>query len=87
MVVSKEIGLEINADKTKYILMYWNQIERRNHSIKADNISFERVEISNIWEQISIQEEIKNRWNSGNACYHSVQNLVFSSLVSNNLKK
>ena len=36
--------------------------------------------------QNSIQEEIKNRLKSGNACYHSVQKLLFSSLLSNNLK-
>jgi hypothetical protein len=32
----------------------------------------------------SIQEEIKNRLKSGNACYHSVQNLLSSSLLSKN---
>jgi len=34
----------------------------------------------------SIQEEIKSRLKSGNACYHSVQNLLSSSLLSKNLK-
>jgi len=33
-----------------------------------------------------IQEEIKGRMNSGNACYHSVQNLLSSSLLPNNIK-
>jgi hypothetical protein len=32
-----------------------------------------------------IQEKIKRRLNSGNACYHSVQNLL-SSLLSKNIK-
>jgi len=32
------------------------------------------------------QEEIKRRLKSGNACYHSVQNLLSSSLLSKNLK-
>jgi len=36
--------------------------------------------------QNSIQEEIKNRLKSGNACYHSVQNLLSTCLVSKNLK-
>jgi len=36
--------------------------------------------------QNSIQEEIKRRLKSGNACYHSVQNLCSSSLLSKNLK-
>jgi hypothetical protein len=33
-----------------------------------------------------IQEEIKMRLNSGNACYHSVQNLLSSRLLSKNIK-
>jgi hypothetical protein len=33
-----------------------------------------------------IQEEIKRRLHSGNACYHSVQNLLSSGLLSKNLK-
>jgi hypothetical protein len=33
-----------------------------------------------------IQEEIKRRLNFGNACYHSVQNLLSSRLLSKNLK-
>ena len=36
--------------------------------------------------QNSIQEEIKSRLNSGNACCHSVQNLLSSSLLSKNIK-
>jgi hypothetical protein len=36
--------------------------------------------------QNSIQEEIKSRLNSGNVCYHSVQNILFSSLLSKNVK-
>jgi len=36
--------------------------------------------------QNSIQEEIKSRFKSWNACYHSVQNLVFSSLLPKNVK-
>jgi len=36
--------------------------------------------------QNSIQEEIKSRLKSGNACYHSVQNILSSSLLSKNLK-
>jgi len=36
--------------------------------------------------QNSIQEEIKSRLNSGNACYHSMQTLLVSSLLSKNVK-
>jgi len=37
-------------------------------------------------DQNSIQEEIKSSLKSGNACYHSVQNLMSSILLSKNLK-
>jgi len=36
--------------------------------------------------QNSIQKEIKSRLKSGNACYHFMQNLFSSSLLSKNLK-
>jgi hypothetical protein len=34
----------------------------------------------------SIHEEVKKRLNLGNACYHSVYNLLSSSLLTKNLK-
>jgi hypothetical protein len=39
-----------------------------------------------ITNQNLIQEEIKRRLNSGNACYHSVQNPLSSRLLSKNIK-
>ena len=39
-----------------------------------------------ITDQNSIQEEIKSRLKLGNACRHSVQNLLSSSLLTKNLK-
>jgi hypothetical protein len=39
-----------------------------------------------ITNQNLIQKEIKRRLNSGNDCYHSVQNLVSSRLLSKNVK-
>jgi hypothetical protein len=39
-----------------------------------------------MYTQSSIQEEIKSRLKSGNACYHSVQNLLCSRLLSKKLK-
>jgi hypothetical protein len=33
-----------------------------------------------------IQEKIKRRLNLGNGCYHSVQNLLSSRLLSRNIK-
>jgi len=59
--------------------------------MKTDNSSFARVEEfkyleTTLTNQNSIQEEIKSRLKSGNSCYHSVQNLLSSSLLFKNLK-
>ena len=52
---------------------------------------FERVEEikylgTTITNQNSVQEEIESRLKSWNACYHSVQNILSSSLLSKYLK-
>ena len=44
LVGSKEIGLEVNADKTKYLVMSRDHNAGRSHNIKIDISSFERVE-------------------------------------------
>jgi len=59
--------------------------------MKTDNSCFESVEEFKYLVTIStnqnyIQEEIKSRLKSGNACYHLVQNLLSSSVLSKNLK-
>jgi len=91
VVAAEEIGLEVNANKTKYMVMSRDQNAGRTHSMKTDNSSFERVDEFKylgtiLINQNSIQEEIKSRLKSGNACYHSVQNLLSSKLPSKNLK-
>jgi hypothetical protein len=91
VVASKEISLEVNAEKTKYMVMSRNQNAVQNHNIKLDNKSFERVEQfkylgTTLTNRNSIEEEIKSRLKSGNACYHSGQDLLSSSLLSKNTK-
>jgi len=59
--------------------------------VRIDNSTFESVEEfkylgTTLTNQNSIVEEIKSRLRLGNACYHSVQNLVSSWLLSKNLK-
>jgi hypothetical protein len=59
--------------------------------LKRGNRYFENVEQfrylgTTITNQNLIQEEIKRSLNSGNACYHSVQNLLSSRLLSRNIK-
>jgi len=63
----------------------------RIHTVRIDNSTFERVEDfkylgTTLTNQNSIAEEIKSRLRSGNACYHSMQNLLSSRLLSKNLK-
>jgi len=44
VVPSKETGLEINDDKTEYMVMSRDRNSGRSHRIKTDTNSFERVE-------------------------------------------
>ena len=44
VVATKETGLKVNADKTKYMVMSRDQNTGRSHTINIDNKSFERVE-------------------------------------------
>jgi len=43
-MASKEIGLEVNADKTKCMVMSGDQNAGQSHGMKTDNSSFERLE-------------------------------------------
>jgi len=91
VAATREIGLEIIADKTKYMVMSQDQIAGQNQSVRINNSTFERVEEfkylgTTLTRQNSIPEEIKIRLRSGNACYYSVQNLLSSRLLSKNLK-
>ena len=63
----------------------------RIHGVRIDNSAFERVGEfkylgTTLTDQNSIAEEIKSRLKSGNACYHSVQILLSSRLLSKHLK-
>ena len=77
--------------RPKYMTVSRDQNAGRIHSMKIDNSSTVRVEEfkylgTTLTNQNSIQEEIKSRLKSGNACYYSVQNLLSSRLLSKNLK-
>ncbi|KAJ4449192.1 hypothetical protein ANN_00589 [Periplaneta americana] len=87
----KEIGLEVNSENTKYMIMSRDENIVRNGNIKIGNLSFEEVEkfkylgatVTNINDT---REEIKHRINMGNACYYSVEQILSSSLLSKNVK-
>ena len=44
VAATKEIGLEVNADKTKCMTMFRDQNAGRIHGMKMDNSPIERVE-------------------------------------------
>jgi hypothetical protein len=76
---------------TTYIVMSREQNAERSHSIKTDIGSFKMVEKfkylgTAITNPNSTPEKIKSKLESGNAGYHSVQNLLSSSLLFKNLK-
>jgi flagellar hook protein FlgE len=86
----RDIGLEINAEKTKYMIMSRHLNSGQNQNIRIAIESFEKVAKfkylgTTLTIQNDIHDEIKGRLNSGNACYHSVQNLLSSCLISKNL--
>jgi hypothetical protein len=62
------------------MLVSRDQNAGQNREIQIGNISFENLSQfkylgTTVTNQNLIQEEIKRRLNSGNACYQSVQNL------------
>ena len=73
------------------MVMSREQTAGLSHTTKIDNSSTERVEEfkylgTPLTNQNYIQEEIKSRLKLGNTCYHLVQKLLSSSLLSKNLK-
>jgi hypothetical protein len=83
---SRDIGLEINAEKTKYMIMSRYQNSGQNQNIRIANESFENVVKfkylgTTLTNQNDIHDEIQSRLNSGNTCYYSVQNLFSSRLI------
>jgi hypothetical protein len=82
----------VNAENNECMVMSRDQIAGRSRNIKTENISFEggggqfKYLGKPLTNQNFVQEEIKNRLKSENAFYYSMQNLLFCSLVSKNIK-
>jgi hypothetical protein len=88
---SGDTGLENNAQKTKYMIMSHHPNSGQNQNTRIANESSENVAQfehlgMTLTNQNDIHDEIKIRFNLGNPCYHSVQNLLSSHLISKNLK-
>jgi hypothetical protein len=88
---NKEVGLEINVEETKYMLLSRHHNVGQNRDIKIANRLFRNVSQfkylgKRVTNQNLIQEEIKRRLNCGNACYHLVQNLLSSCLLLKHLQ-
>jgi hypothetical protein len=86
---SKDVDLEINAKKTKYMIMSHNQNSGQNQNIRISNESFQNVAKfkclgMTLTNQDDSHDEIKCTLNSRNTCYHSVQNRLSSHLISKN---
>ena len=50
VVASKEIGLEVNANETKYVVKSWDQNTGKNHNINLGN-ALKWYNKSDIWER------------------------------------
>ena len=88
---SKDISLEVNSDKTKYMITSRQQNIVQNQNIVIENLSFEMVEKFKylrvtVTNTNDIREEIKRRINMGNACYYSLEKISSSHLHSKKLK-
>ena len=70
VAATREIGLEVSADKTKYMVMSRDQNAGQIYSVRIDNSTFERLEEfkclgTTLTNQNSFAEEIKSRLRSG----------------------
>jgi hypothetical protein len=86
---SKEVGLEVNPQKNKYMLMSRCTKPGQKHRIKIANRSFEGVakfKYLGTTDQNCMNEETDSRLNWGNSCYPSVQSPLSSRLLYRNVK-
>jgi hypothetical protein len=88
---SREVGLEVTTEKTKYMVVTRHQNVGQDYNLLIANKCFESMTKFKYLEtavkhQSCIHEEIKSRLNSRIAWYHSVQNPLSSRLLFENLQ-
>jgi hypothetical protein len=80
----------VNPEKTKCMLMSHNQkIEQKHIKIAIrflEDVTKFRYLGTTLTDKNCMHEEITSKLNSGNACYHSVQSILSSRLLSRNVK-
>ena len=80
---SKDICLEVNSEKTKYMITSRHQNVIQNQHIVIGNLSFENVEKFRylgvtVTNTNDLREEVKRRINMGYACYYSLEKILSS---------
>jgi hypothetical protein len=67
---NRDVALEINAEKSKYVIISRHPKSGQNQNIRIGNESFENLKKFRYFgtNQNDIHDEIKSRLNSGNAC-------------------
>jgi hypothetical protein len=77
---SREVGLEVNMQKTKYMVMSCHQNAVHNHNLtpnkSIENVAKFKYFGTTALNQNFIHEEIKSRLNLGYTCNCSVQSFV-----------
>jgi len=84
-VASKETGIEVNADITKYMVMSRDQNAGRSRNVKIDSSTFERVEDKYLgttyMNENPIQKEI--RADGGQGMFAIIRCRIYSLLSKN----
>ncbi|PSN39681.1 hypothetical protein C0J52_14417 [Blattella germanica] len=88
---TRKLRLDVNINKTKYMVIRRNASCNANGQLMTNKGNFEEVAEFKylgafITNRNEIQEEIKHRLNFGNACYYALQRLLSSQLLSKNIK-
>ena len=78
---SKDIGLEVNSEKTNYMITSSHQNVIQNQNIVIGNLSFEKIKKfkflgATVTNTNDIREQIKRRINMVNVCYYSLNFIV-----------